>query len=166
MKSQISLILIVSNLLYSCATVPYEKTADGQLDKFIDQDIKFAIMHLGPPTNVYSDGADGRILAWEDKRTITTPAISYSTDSGNITVGESEVDYTSQGMTLTKPPTTYTNISFVQLYADSKGTIYHYRHNTKSEAEIKAEETNEVIGVYAIIGGVGIAAIALTAATE
>lgn len=158
------LITITITVLFitGCATVPYDKTADGLLDTYIDTEFQSAILEFGPPNEVYSDGSDGRILHWETTTTSLRPGMTYSTSTGNVTANWNEILWSESGQTFILPPQTIHNTQFIQMYVNPAGEIYYHRHNTKSSEEIRIERQNERMPAYILgYGTIGLFLIAL-----
>lgn len=155
----------VLGLLYlaGCVSVPYEKTANGLLDTYIGEDYAVAIQQYGPPTQVYSDGADGRILHWETTTATVVPGYSYSSGSGSARADWDRLIWRSSSSSYSTPPMTVYNSHYIQMYVNPDKEIYHYRHNRMSDEEIRAKKTNSTIGqVFGWTAGTGLLIWALT----
>lgn len=132
-------------LLSSCATIkaPYNKTASGILDTYIGKKFPVAIRQLGPPAHIYTDGKDGRILEWIYTDHHYMPGLSYTT--GGFSWDDFNNTYSNHSITLYRPPRHTSSSHYIQLYVHKNGTIYYYRHNVKSEAQLKAQRHNEKV---------------------
>lgn len=137
------LIIVSTVLLCSCASthLSYEKTASGILDTYIGKKFPRAIKQFGPLDNVYSDGNDGRALEWLYRSHHYSPGIAYTTS----TFGWDEFynTYNEEEVTIYRPPRRYSSTRFIQFYVHKNGTIYHYRHNVLSPAQIEAKQNEK-----------------------
>lgn len=153
-------LLVISILLLfsSCATIEYSKTLDGRMESLLGKDYQQAILVFGPPTDIYSDSNDGRILHYDYSTERTVPAMSYTVGNfdGNI-----------WATSLTRPPQTIRDERFVQVYVRPDSTIYHYRYRKmQTQAEEKMHKTNHTLSaIYWTAGITGVLA-AILAASE
>ncbi len=142
------LMILCAILFASCATtVPYSKTTKGILEPLLGGFFYKAVERLGPPTHIYKY-SEKRVLAWESKTQRSNPGLIYSTDMGS-----------DDTITLYKPPSTYVDYNYIYLYVNENGTIYGYKSNVKTQAEIEAEQSRKGWGAVAIlyiVGGIGI----------
>lgn len=73
-------------------------------------------LQWGPPNEVHSDGAGGKIVVYRYTRSYTTPGTATTTY--NYYTGRAETTY--------MPPTTTTVESYRMFWINARGVIYHW----------------------------------------
>ncbi|MGM0587203.1 MAG: hypothetical protein ACQETE_02195 [Bacteroidota bacterium] len=125
-------------LLSGCMSVKYEDSAAGWLDGFVGQDVHYAILELGPPEEIKSDGRDGKVYIWETVKQKHSPGYEYTEDTiteDRDSVDIHEVEWERSRRTEYHPPKVTTKVKYIQLFVQPDKTVYHYRHNVKTDAE-------------------------------
>jgi hypothetical protein len=147
-----------------CATVPHNQTMSGQLDQLMGQPFQQAIMEYGPPTAIYLDGADGRILHWQSISYSVVPAMNYTTRSGQATLTWNQVLWSETEQSFSLPPQGISSTRFIQVYVNPDGKVYHWRHNARTAAEIRARQRNQ--NMVWIVGLSSITVLSIAAITQ
>lgn len=152
------LLIVFGILLSSCATIPHSQTMDGRLDGLLGDPYHQAVVEFGPPTDIYSDSNEGRILHYDYSTERTVPALSYSTANFNGGIWATSI---------TRPPQTIRDDRYIQLYVRPDSTIYHYRYQgVQTNAEEDMKRTNKTLSTIYWTAGVTGFFVAIMAASE
>lgn len=147
-KQYVFLLVLVSILFSSCYTV---KTIPGLRDEWLNSNIgkteSQIIREYGPPTQVQSDGNNGKILVYQTKNTgiVHVPMNNPITNQnyGNIYKN-------------------FDHSTYLMFYVNANNKVYHYRHNIPEPTEKVEDPASTFAAVLGIVIGVGVFILALT----